>query len=153
MPKDSRAKTCWSCRKSNLKAKKDSLVEYRKRDVIKKHRNTISKAWNRKNLNSVLCTKAKKRARLLKLPFSITKENINIPEYCPVLGIKLKLDNSSLLDNSPTIDKVVPELGYIKENIQVISARANRIKNNASLEELEKIVDYVRKNIKRIYEQ
>lgn len=39
-------------------------------------------------------------------------------------------------EDSPSIDKVIPELGYVRGNVWVISNKANRIKNNATLEEL-----------------
>ena len=35
---------------------------------------------------------------------------------------------------------MIPELGYIKGNVWVISNKANRIKNNATLEELRLLV-------------
>jgi hypothetical protein len=41
--------------------------------------------------------------------------------------------------NSPTIDRIDPRLGYVPGNVHVVSHRANRIKNNATLEEFEKI--------------
>jgi hypothetical protein len=46
--------------------------------------------------------------------------------------------------NSPTVDRLVPELGYIEGNISVISHRANSIKRDASAEELEKVLAWVR---------
>jgi hypothetical protein len=89
---------------------------------------------------------AKQRAKKHKLEFSISESDIVIPENCPVLGIKLSLSNSKLSNNSPTLDRVDPSKGYVKENIKVISWRANRLKSDASLEEIEKIVYYLYKN-------
>lgn len=37
---------------------------------------------------------------------------------------------------SPTLDRIVPQLGYVKGNVQVISHQANKMKNNASFEDL-----------------
>lgn len=45
-------------------------------------------------------------------------------------------------DNSPTLDRIIPELGYVKNNIIVISFRANRIKCNATIDELKKITNF-----------
>jgi hypothetical protein len=74
------------------------------------------------------------------LPFNITKEDVTIPDVCPVLGIALQINESSHnKPNSPSIDRLIPELGYTKGNVSVISLKANRIKNDASLEELEKV--------------
>jgi len=43
-------------------------------------------------------------------------------------------------DYSASIDRIVPEKGYIKNNVQIISVKANIIKNNCILEELEFIL-------------
>jgi len=118
---------------------KTKVKEYRSRDEIKQRRAKISKEWNKKNNNSVLCTRAKKRAKQLNLPFNIEKEDIVIPENCPVLGIKLEYSDNGVSDNSPSIDRIIPELGYVKGNIVIISHKANRIKNNASFDEIEKV--------------
>lgn len=81
-----------------------------------------------------------RRAKELQIPFDITYKDIHIPEYCPVLGFKLTSDNR---ETNPSLDRVVPELGYTKGNIQVISMRANRLKQDASIEELKKILAYI----------
>ena len=48
-------------------------------------------------------------------------------------------------EGSPTLDKTIPALGYVPGNIAVISWRANRLKNNGTLEELEALVEWMRK--------
>ena len=80
---------------------------------------------------------AKHRAKRDGLPFDITPKDIVIPEACPVLGIPFSHNTSrGALDNSPTLDKIIPEMGYVRGNIAVMSAKANRIKNDASLADL-----------------
>ena len=90
-----------------------------------------------------MVTWAKYRAKKNNIPFDITPEDVIIPEVCPILGIKLEAGIGCQTDSSPSIDRINPNLGYIKGNIQVICYRANRIKNDASLDELKKIVDYM----------
>lgn len=90
----------------------------------------------------MLCS-AKGRAKKLSLPFDLNMENIIIPEKCPLLGIPLRFNkrtrNGFNCNDSPTLDRLVPEKGYTKENTVVISYRANRIKNDSSLAEFELI--------------
>lgn len=43
-------------------------------------------------------------------------------------------------DNSPTLDRKDSTRGYVPDNVWVISHRANRMKNNATLEEMELLV-------------
>ena len=90
-----------------------------------------------------LWASAKFRAKRDKLPFEITLEDIVIPTHCPVLGIELRVGCGNPTDCSPTIDKIVPALGYVPGNIQVISFRANSIKRDATAEELYKVARYV----------
>lgn len=73
--------------------------------------------------------------------FNLEPQDIVIPETCPVLGIKLAL-NTKPQDDSPSIDRIDNSKGYIKGNVHVISFKANRIKNNATPEELMKVASY-----------
>lgn len=84
---------------------------------------------------------ARKRALHLGIPFSIVPDDIVIPKICPVLGISLTIDGSR--DTRPSLDRIIPAKGYILENIRVISFRANRLKSDASVEEIRKILKYV----------
>lgn len=72
--------------------------------------------------------------------------DIVIPDVCPVLGVKLEKGRESGTDNSPSLDRIVPALGYVPGNIRIISNRANRIKNDSTPEELALILAYVLKN-------
>ena len=83
---------------------------------------------------------AKCRASKQKVPFSLALEDIIIPKVCPLLKIPLRFNRGKVGNDSPTLDKIIPRLGYVRGNIQVISAEANRIKDRASLEELEMLV-------------
>lgn len=95
----------------------------------------------KKNLSNYLFYAARHRAKEFGLPFTIEKADVVIPEFCPVLGVKLF---SGDRDTSASIDRIIPELGYVKDNIEVISMRANRLKNNASIEEIEKILAWMK---------
>ncbi len=101
---------------------------------------------------------ARKRAKDLGIPFEITKEDLVVPSHCPVLGIPLiknagmgkDMDEQRDKQSSPSIDRVVPELGYVKENVVVISHRANMMKFNGTPEELQKVADYARIETARV---
>lgn len=91
---------------------------------------------------------AKSRSRLAKVPFSITADDITIPQLCPVLGQPLIVGQTQATDWSPSLDRVVPLLGYVPGNILVISNRANRIKNNATIQELRTVADFFEHHIR-----
>lgn len=88
---------------------------------------------------------ARKRAREQNVPFGISLEDIVIPDVCPALGMKLKFHEKQSQDNSPTLDKIIPKLGYVQGNIAVLSKRANWLKNNASEQEMRQIADWLAK--------
>ena len=92
---------------------------------------------------------ARRRAKLKGLECDLTREDIIIPKECPILGIPLFKGTKSCYYNSPTIDRIDNSKGYTKDNIQIISMKANSMKNAASFEELIKFADWVDENIRR----
>lgn len=62
--------------------------------------------------------------------------------HCPLLG--LELTYSKYEGNAPanyaSLDKIDPSKGYVEGNVQILSIRANNIKSDATLEELEIMV-------------
>jgi hypothetical protein len=82
---------------------------------------------------------AKVRSKKYDIVFDIEIGDIVVPDMCPVLGIPLINGDGVCFDGSPTVDRIIPELGYTKNNIIVVSMKANRIKNNATLDELKKV--------------
>lgn len=87
---------------------------------------------------------ARARARAAGVPFTITVADIVIPTHCPILGIPLvqALGRKGGSDGSPSLDRVKPSRGYVQGNIIVISKRANRIKADATAEELRSIASF-----------
>lgn len=91
--------------------------------------------------------RCKSRAKANNLDFNITIEDIIIPEYCPILNIKLEYNQKQGgNDNSPALDRIDSSKGYIKGNVQVISSKANRIKTNATPEEIKKVYEFLMNN-------
>ncbi len=90
---------------------------------------------------------AKGRAKYRGIPFSISLDDIKIPKRCPLLGLPLRPAHKGFQPNSPSIDRKDCRKGYVKGNVWIISFRANRIKTDATLEELEKLVKNLRKSL------
>lgn len=87
----------------------------------------------------------KRRAKVKLINFNLEISDIRIPKVCPVLGIELSFTNNHHNDSSPSVDRLIPALGYVKGNIQIISNRANRLKNNGTIEEHKKLIEYMEK--------
>ena len=98
------------------------------------------KEWKINNLEKYLVHNAKQRAKKYGIPFDITYKDIVIPECCPYLGVKLVPFSEW---SSPSLDKIIPELGYVKGNIQVISTKANTMKNSATHDELVRFAEAI----------
>jgi hypothetical protein len=79
------------------------------------------------------------------IPYDITVDDLRpFPLSCPVLGIPINwMSTGGSKNDSPSIDRVIPDKGYTKGNVRLISQKANRLKQNASLTELEAIVRYI----------
>lgn len=124
-------------RRNELRRQRRENSEYRLacnlKDVETRHNNTNS-------IKKALLRAAKARAKKKNIPFNITIEDFVLPEKCPLLEIPLTVGYGSSQENSYSLDKIIPELGYVKGNVWVISNKANMIKNNASLNELQLLV-------------
>lgn len=88
---------------------------------------------------------AKQRATRKNIPFSITVSDIVLPDRCPVLGIPIRVGRDKCSPGSPSLDRIKPKLGYVPGNIAVISYRANTLKSDGTLEEIEAVAAYLRK--------
>lgn len=93
----------------------------------------------------ILWMAARSRARNRGIPFTIKQTDVVVPTHCAVLGIPLDCRDRN---HTPSIDEVVQGKGYTPGNIAVISGKANRIKSDATLKELQAIELYVRLRIK-----
>lgn len=108
-------------------------------------RNLRTKLWHRGNISRSYVLAAKGRAARQGVPFDLNPEDVVIPDKCPVFGIPLIVGEDKRSDNTPSIDRVVPSKGYVKGNIVVISWRANRLKSDATVEELRMLARYTQK--------
>ena len=65
------------------------------------------------------------------------------PKVCPILKIKLDWGMNGYNDNSPSLDRIDPTEGYVKGNVMMMSALANRMKQNATPEQLKQFSRYI----------
>jgi len=90
-----------------------------------------------RNPEKILLSLAKNRAKRDGIEFNIEVSDIQIPLVCPVLGMELKRGvGKGPKDNSPTLDRIHPKIGYIKGNVIVISFLANKIKSSANYRQI-----------------
>ena len=96
----------------------------------------------------MLINASKQRAKLNNREHDIDVEAIKsiypVDGCCPIFGIKLEFNEAGFRDNSPSIDRIDSTKGYTRDNIQIISWKANRIKGASSLQDLEMMVAYLK---------
>ena len=96
---------------------------------------------------------AKRRASNDCLPFDLTIEYMETiaMDHCPVTGELLDWELQFSEEGkrnamAPSLDKIIPSLGYTQGNVAIICERMNRLKSDMTLEELNQLVDYVCRN-------
>ena len=126
-------------RQENNEAVKIRKANYRQRTKGK-----------RPNILNALLGSARGRAKLKKLPFDLTMEWIEtvVVSHCPITLEPLDWTRDQMVDgkpspNSPSIDKIIPELGYVQSNCAIISHRGNSIKSNGTIDEHRRVVQYM----------
>ena len=140
---------CYKARNTEVikKCKRCGETSYR-RDQNGYYSSICTKCYNKqvhesKDYVGILINSARVRAKKNGLPFTITREDVIIPDVCPVFGIKLERGSVKNRESSPSLDKLIPELGYVRGNIAVISWLANNIKNRGTAEQHRRIADWM----------
>lgn len=103
-----------------------------------------------KEIYNRLKASAKKRG----IPFDLLVTDLyelSYPITCPINGLVLKWNKGQAQDDSYSFDRIDSALGYTIDNLQIISWRANRLKSDATLLELEQLSGY-HINIKHLRE-
>lgn len=139
-PADTRRKTAWA--EANPEKRTEASRKYNEKTAGQK----ALSAFERKcrHPQKELLRRCKSRAKEAGLPFDLEFHDIPIPARCPLLGIPLTPFGAGrrgpAQDSCPSVDRLVPSKGYVKGNVWVVSLRANRIKNDSTVDELEKIL-------------
>ena len=108
------------------------LTEKQKKNIASRNKQYSTKEGHAR----LIFSGVKSRARKTNIPCTISVEDLikEIPDYCPVLGIKLswceRKGQAGDKDTSPSLDKFDPKLGDINGNVFWISGLANKIKSN-----------------------
>lgn len=101
----------------------------------------------------ILYNGAKRRALRDGKEFNITIDYLYriLPDRCPIFDTKFiyKKEDNKINPCSPSLDRIDSSKGYTKDNVQIISFRANRLKQNISFDEIKRLYDWHRENRRR----
>jgi hypothetical protein len=134
--------------KVRKKKAQERWIKWTERHPEQVHHTRWMREYREKNPEKFLIHSARRRAKEKGLEFSITEKDIPIPKICPVLGIPIFKNKDGYqkgpCQNSPTLDRINPSVGYIPSNVRVISWKANKYKSDMAIETLEKILNYMK---------
>lgn len=136
MQKDYEYKKAWAA--ANVEKVRKSRREWARRNSTTYGKPKPTKEEQYKKYWMV---RIKARAQKNGIPFDLTLEDFEIPFECPALGIPLIISDPHKLQ-SPSMDRLDPTKGYIKGNVRVISYRANQVKSNSTVQEMEKVLNW-----------
>jgi hypothetical protein len=126
----------------------DKIKEYQRRrtekikqtpELQEKRRGYVRTSVRREAVEKaehVLWRRTRWRAKRRGLDFNLDVADIIIPDTCPLLGTVLIRGMQPDRENSISLDRIDPSKGYVKGNVEVLSAKANAMKYDASIEEL-----------------
>ena len=93
----------------------------------------------------LLWSQLKNSAKSRDIPFDLNVtdiDEIGIPIVCPVLGIPLYFHRQKVQDDSISFDRIDSSKGYTMGNVIIVSYRANRLKSDATLDEMKRLVNF-----------
>jgi hypothetical protein len=106
-------------------------------------------AWLKKRIGHTFRL-ALDRAQKKKIPFDVTVEHLHdiFPKdyRCPILGTLMEWGAKGGKRTSPSLDRIIPDKGYVKGNLVWISDRANSIKSDGTIEEHRLVIKWMKKN-------
>lgn len=92
--------------------------------------------------------KKRRHAKHSGVEFTLNFSDVFWPSHCPVLGVELDYAyGTGLTPNSPSFDRIDPTKGYVPGNVIIVSNKANVIKSNANVDELERVSSFYRQLI------
>jgi hypothetical protein len=97
------------------------------------------------NVIGTLLRGAKQRAKKRGIEFSIAIGDMTVPEFCPCCGRRIVATDTLGLarHESPSLDRIDPDKGYVPGNVSIICWRCNHLKSDATAEELRTVADWI----------
>lgn len=112
-------------------------------DYVREYNKQYTQDLRENRYETYVLRRVKSNCRKTGIEVTITESDILIPTHCPILGIELdRFATTKTRSNAPSIDRIDNNKGYIPGNIIIVSLKANRIKNDATVEELMKVAEF-----------
>jgi DNA-binding CsgD family transcriptional regulator len=117
-----------------------STVQYHRKNLLNLDAYFEEKTYGSEydRVRGYIIRNVKFSAKRRDIEFSICYRDFDLPEYCPLLGVKLTYrgDGDFNGNDRATLDRIDNSKGYIPGNVWVLSRLANTMKNEATNEQL-----------------
>lgn len=111
-----------------------------------KRNSGYQKKYRDNNRFAIRMRSCRSRAREKGLAFDLTTEYLEgiWTDTCPAFGTQLDINAKKGCEGHAQLDRIMPELGYVKSNVVWLSERANRIKDDANIQDLERLLEWLK---------
>lgn len=137
--KDGKSNQCKECMTAYRNSRREHYKNYMQdlRNTNNEHvKETRRKSWQNQDPRKRMLSQARNRSNRKNIEFCLEIEDIPIPDKCPLLEIPFITGTKGNYEQTHSIDRIDPSKGYTKDNVWVITKKANSMKNSATEEEL-----------------
>lgn len=102
------------------------------------------RAWCVHMLNGI-----RRRAAAKNVPCTLTVSELVelMPDKCPVFGVEFSfINNGKMTPDSPSVDRLIPSRGYVKDNVAIVSMKANAIKSAFTSDDVLRVAEWMKEN-------
>jgi hypothetical protein len=135
-------KVCDNQRQAKRRVEKKADVQAYGKEYRKKNKTNFD--FRMQGILNASRARAKEKDREHSLTIQDLKDLYPVDGKCPIFGFELQWNDAGFRETSPSIDRIDSNKGYTKDNVQIISWKANRIKGYATVEELEILLAYLK---------
>jgi len=131
----------WGCSLKTTQLRKEKREYFE----IKYGRSSFIIADEYQRAFSLYFSRKKQNAKSTKWEFTLQMSDVTWNTHCPILGMEIDWFAETRNEASPSLDRIDTNLGYIPGNVELVSWRANRIKNDGTAEEHLLIAEYMKR--------
>jgi len=129
-------KTCMTTYRQQNKEKSKLYMRSLREFDNEKVKLTRNKSYRNTSPLEKILRQSKHRAKAKYIEFDIELKDLTLPTKCPYLKVPFIIGTKDNYEYTHSIDRIDNNKGYIKGNVEIITKKANSMKNNASAEEL-----------------
>lgn len=134
---------------------RESTAIWRRGEYRENHEQVLQKQRENREKYPIptLLRQARSRAAKKGIPFTLTQNDVILPENCPCCGVTMKMVTTGPKrpgpsPESPSLDRMIPQFGYVPGNVAVICWRCNDIKRTSTAKELRMVSQWMEKTMR-----